>query len=141
MPCSPWIIVGMSQNDRRDSWSATRRFLVLQYRAILSQVNSDRSHSQLSIIRQLWIFQPEYDKLPSTHHQIQQLPGPVSPSQLASLFLPRYLKQVPGFLWVFLNIPATSLSPLKFKSHSCCFLIAFPESGFKQGLPGMWLSL
>lgn len=63
------------------------------------------------------------------------------PLQLAFLFLPWYLKQVPGFLWVFLNIPATSLSPLKFKSHSCCFLIAFPESGFKQGMPGMWLSL
>lgn len=43
------------------------------------------------------------------------------PLQLASLFLPRYLKQIPDLMWVFSNIPATTFITSKIQVSQMLF--------------------
>ena len=120
MPCSPWIIVGMSQNDNGGSWSAARRFLVLQYHAILFQVNSDQIVNWVQLDSYKYFNQSMTKRrLPiSRFNNYQALSRPL---QLASLFLPRYLKQIPDLMWVFSNIPATTFITSKIQVSQTLF--------------------
>jgi len=123
----------------RLAWGCPKMTVEISGRFAISCNSSSskrRSHNTLSTIRQLRVFQPKYDELPSTHHQIEQLPGPAPPLPVHSLLSANVFKANPRPL-VSVNIATIPSSPLKFTSHRLCFLIAFPESGFKQGLPSM----